>query len=75
MNSTFVRDLYARPDQFPNERICGGLWCSLSVRTQELVRKYEKEIQIIGDAINQRKTLVAEDIRSLLGMNGERRSG
>lgn len=41
------------------------------LRTQELIAKYEKEIQIVGDALYERRTLDAEDIRALLGVNGK----
>lgn len=40
------------------------------IRTEALIKKYEKEIQIVGDTLNERKTLNAEDIRELLGSNG-----
>jgi hypothetical protein len=40
------------------------------VRTQEMISKYNKEIQIVGDALVERKTLNAEEIRALLGVNG-----
>ena len=40
------------------------------VKTEALIKKYEKEIQLVGDALVERKTLNADDIRELLGSNG-----
>jgi SEC-C motif len=40
------------------------------IKTEALIKKYEKEIQIVGDALHERKTLKADDIRELLGSNG-----
>jgi len=44
------------------------------LRTQEVISKYKREIQIVGDALVERKTLNAEEIRALLGINGNRPS-